>query len=399
MPQIGFRDIDLLRPYLRSFALIFILLDYSGRRLIAQRSDFGTVTGRVLGGDTQQPMRFVDVMLFAKPVELNTNEKLKNAGDSKKLEAMIRQLRLSVEIYQTKTDRDGIYSIEHVPTGDYYPLASSFGYLQPKSVFQAVYTKGGDSKLLDQNLNLIHVSGQSVTHTNLTLERGAAVSGKVLYDDGTPVISTTVILTRVGGPAIELPLGVETMLAMGSAPTETLDATTDDQGRFRIVGVPDGRFLLQTALVTHTQAIVRDGVMDSASLEADYPLMIFAPAAFRRRDAESLELHAPEERTGEDLTVDLGKLYSVTGQVESTDDAQPVIVGRIWLQDTADESFARATDLDSRGDFTFSFVPPGSYVARVESSRFKATSQPVVVSASDLVTPAIMLVPIKAAAK
>ena len=327
----------------------------------------GTVTGRVIASDTQQPVRFADVLIYAKPREIATNDMRKDEKDSKKVQTTLQQIRAGVEVYQTKTNRDGIFVAEHVVAGDYFVFASASGYLQPSSMFQAAYSDSTDPKVIDQMLHLIHVSVAGISQANVVLQRGAAVSGTIRYDDGTPVQDAAVSLIQTKNQA-ELPDGVYSMLAASVAPDEGLQGMSDDRGRFRIAGVPDGRYIVQSAVVTHTAATVHAGKLDRSSLDADYPLMVYAPKSFHRADAVELDLRAPEEHVDEDLIVNLSKLYSIAGQVVSAADHQGIGAGTVWLSDTGDKTFARSTELDPQGNFLLNFVPEGTYGIGVDAS-------------------------------
>jgi hypothetical protein len=272
--------------------------------------------------------------------------------------------------------------------------------LQPKSIFQRAYNSSSDPKVIDQGLPLIHVSAQVQSQADISLQRGGAISGTLRFEDGTAVANAMVILAAAGDPPAQLPDSVYSMISASSAPDEGLHANTDDRGHYRIAGVPDGRYVVQAAVTTFTQAAVHNGQLDQGAIGADYPLMVYAPSSFHKADAEVLTFKAPEEHSDEDLTVGLDKLYSITGQVISAADHQGIGMGSVWLADPNDKSFARSTELDSRGNFILNFVPQGSYEIGMDASpRFQEGSQTVLVTDSDVTAPALVLSPVKAGPK
>jgi hypothetical protein len=107
----------------------------------------------------------------------------------------------------------------------------------------------------------------------------------------------------------------------------------------------------------------------------DSPLTVYAPAAFHHADAKAITLHAGEEREDEELTINLGGMHSVRGRVTSVEDHHGINAGTVTLEDTQDKDFSRSTRLDANGDFTVTFVPPGTYNLMVRLSRDTETSK------------------------
>jgi len=82
---------------------------------------------------------------------------------------------------------------------------------------------------------------RSKTGVRLTLSRGRAVSGTVVDRDGAPIRDAAVKLTRAAAP--EGPRLIRVIQAGGSTPV--IEASTDDDGRFVIRGLADGKFDLE----------------------------------------------------------------------------------------------------------------------------------------------------------
>jgi hypothetical protein len=51
------------------------------------------------------------------------------------------------------------------------------------------------------------------------------------------------------------------------------------------------------------------------------------------------------------------------------EDHHGIRVGRVTLEDAQDKDFSRSTNVDANGDFTVTFVPPGSYNLLVSYAR------------------------------
>jgi hypothetical protein len=87
----------------------------------------------------------------------------------------------------------------------------------------------------------------------------------------------------------------------------------------------------------------------------------------RPKDAAPFSLKLGEDRHGEDIQIPLGKLHSVRGVITSAYDSHVINGGEVALyypDDKIPVSSASVTRDDS--GFTFSFVPEGDYILRVE---------------------------------
>jgi len=91
------------------------------------------------------------------------------------------------------------------------------------------------------------------------------------------------------------------------------------------------------------------------------PLIVYAPDAFRQKDAKPVKLIAGEEHGDEDITFNIGGTHTVSGQVTSAEDHHALNWASISLSDETDRTFVRGTRVDQDGNFTVTFVPPGTY--------------------------------------
>jgi hypothetical protein len=246
----------------------------------------GTVTGHVTCGDTQRPARFATVILYGVPAEITPEAKPGAAPDAR--DADMKKANETLTMVQTQTDVDGSFVASGVTPGDYYVFGSVSGYLMPGNIVRAAYEAGADLTKLIPGIPVVHVGSERHAEANLTIERGAAVSGHVMWDDGSPAARVIVQVIAAKAKKKELPpqfgmLGFNNM--------EGLLAISDDLGHFRIVGLAPGEYLVAGQLQTRSRFAMQNGMMNFKGT-VDSPLTVFAPAAFHKADAKAITLHA-----------------------------------------------------------------------------------------------------------
>ena len=241
-----------------------------------------------------------------------------------------------VRVVQTQTDVDGVFVAHDVAPGDYYVFASVAGYVQPNNLVLAAYEAGSDLHYPISGIPTVHVVSEHSVRADLTAERGAAVSGWVVWDDGSPATRVKVSVVAANGKKKKMPL-------------------------------QPGEYFVKGELSTRLQFGSQSGLVNFRVM--DSPLTVFAPAAFYQAGAKAITLHTGEERDDEELTINLGGMHSVSGRVASVEDHHGISVGRVTLEDAQDKDFSRSTNVDANGDFTVTFVPSGSYNLLVSNAR------------------------------
>lgn len=335
-----------------------------------KRAAGGTVSGHVYLSDTKGPARRVNVYL--QPAALLQISK-PNVQDQ-------RQPGGAVTI-GVQTHFDGSFLFIHVPPGDYYVIASCPGYVSP---YLALALAEGHS--LDANQQplapsqpatretvlkgiprITIQSGQPAT-VDVTLERGAAISGNVSYDDGNPAAGLSVeFLARM------LKDGKETWAEpfVSSHYPGFTGTSSDDRGNYRISGLPAGKYIIATTfdLSDSIQYFSPLGSGSSTTNNQWTPLKIYSGNTPRLRDAAVLSLMPGEEYSGEDLQFPIGKLHTITGHIVSAHDGHVVNTGLVELYNSDDKSLAGTSQIsvDDPG-FTFNFIYDGEYILSSPSS-------------------------------
>jgi hypothetical protein len=262
-------------------------------------------------------------------------------------------------IVSTQTDTMGGFVATDVAPGDYYVFASVGGYVQPLAMVQAALDSGADRKKPLPGIPVVHVVADHAAVADVTIDRGAAVSGTVLWDDGTPVNGSHVRVVPAKGEADDVPpqLG---MLAMSGSLISLL-SLTDDLGNYRIAGLAPGEYLVKVTLPQATALNMTGGAMNLGKMMNDKPLDVWATASFHKSSAKSVVLHRAEDLRDVQVTVNLGGMHSVSGRVGSAEDHHGLNSALVSLKDTQDKDFVRTASVDAAGNFTVTFVPPGTY--------------------------------------
>ena len=332
----------------------------------------GTVTGHVFCQDTQKPARFAQVMLFGIPTALTHIPKL-DGYDSKSVQAFnkaAREATNSTILVLQQTALDGSFVLQDVPPGDYYVMASVVGYVQPQELLQTAYDAGEDVTKGVTGVPTLHVSADRLATAEVNVSRGAAIDGNVLWDDGGPVSGAMVTVEPKAGEHKPLPAQFNMMQMSGNS-----RGNTDDRGHYRIAGLAPGEYTVKVTLVTNFRVNMQKGQYDVNP--GKMPLIAYAPGGFRRMEAKPVTLGAGEERTDEDITFNLSATHTVSGRVTSAEDHHGLNRGVVTLTDISEKTFVRTAGLDEDGNFSVTFVPPGTYTMTVADAADTVPEEPM----------------------
>jgi hypothetical protein len=306
----------------------------------------GSVTGTVLAQDTQKPVRFAQVVL-------QSVEAVANAGS----DAGRGFLRGPGRGGQGATEIDGTFNISNVAPGDYYVTASALGYITERSVLLAAVNAGSDPTQLLAGLPVVHVAADSSSTVNVSLQRGGALSGRAVWEDGSGAAAVTVNAFSATQQSTQLPAPLNGLQLNGFGQL----TLTDDRGDFRISGLPSGDYVLQATL----ESGGRFGGAPGNLLRAPVTVRVYAPGVFRKSGAKTYSVRAGDERTDVRLTIDLRGLHTVSGHVGSVSSGQTVASGRVSVTDSSDSSLQLQGLIDAEGNFTVRYVPPGNYSLQI----------------------------------
>jgi hypothetical protein len=307
----------------------------------------GSVTGTVYVQDTQQPARFVQVMLQS--VASASTQERGFSGFSGATE--------------TRTEVDGTFTMNGVAPGDYYVTAGAPGYIGERALLQAAVANGADPAALLSRIPTVHVVADSPSTVNVTLQRGGALSGRVVWEDGSPAIGISVTAV-LNGPPIVLP---STLTQIRSPGNSTNFATTDDRGAFRIAGLAAGDYLLEAVIQSRGQFGGPGRPQQAIST-----IRIYAPGTFHKASAKPITVRTGDERNDLHLVIDLRGLHTVSGHATSSNASLNVASGRVFLADPTDSSLQLMGSIEPDGSFSVRYVPPGSYTLQINGANTQA---------------------------
>lgn len=316
----------------------------------------GTVIGHVICADTNLPARIASVTL--QPiVDAAPPPSVGKPSDS--------QPRTAIAISETLLD--GSFAIPNVKPGNYYVIAEKLGYLSPLAQLSREdlnHPTPETAALMAQLLTPVTVIANRTTSTEVRLLKGAAISGTVHFDDGSPDAGANVALYRKD--KLGKWTGFRTFMI--ARPSST---GTDDQGHYRISGLPAGEYLAMTDL--QLSDILVDRIFSnsgySSSSSSRYSLNIYYPDSTRQRDAKPIKLDDGQEANSVDIEIPLTRLHSVTGSVVETGTGQTVNAATVALVYPDDHSQLVSTQVSKEdGRFHFYFVPEGSYTVKVANA-------------------------------
>jgi hypothetical protein len=289
------------------------------------------ITGRVTLSDTQGPARNATILLTS-------------------LDGQNRDFQ--------RVGLDGTYLFEHVVPNEYILIPYLDGYL---TAFDKFTRSPVDTTLAGLFARLVAAQGsvkvgtQGTQTFDISLERGAIVSGRVVYSDGLPAIQVSIELQNAADPS---PSAGHPQLELGDISRSEFvhrDSETDDQGRFRISGIPPGNYRIAAVQPLKTPTMPNETLIRS----------IFGAIRFYTNNtihpmlATTYSLAAGQELTGLDIHIPLDGFYSVQGKVVAHD-GRSVTSAEVMVVNTSDPSLYFTVAV-SDGSFRLDRLPPGTY--------------------------------------
>lgn len=245
------------------------------------------------------------------------------------------------------TDAQGRFEIRELAAGRYTVSAQKGGFVSLQYGQRRPTESGTPIELGD---------GQMVDKLIIALPRGSVITGRISDEFGEPVANAVVSAMRYGYQA-----GARRLLP---AAGQNSRDTTDDQGMFRLFGLPPGEYVVSATL--------RGGgpeATDPSGENTGYAPTYY-PGTGNITEAQRIPVALAQEQNGIVFSMIATKLVRVSGAVLNSQGV-PVQGGVVMLTPAASRvgTGAMMQTLSGRieqgGQFRISSVPPGRYVAQV----------------------------------
>lgn len=246
----------------------------------------------------------------------------------------------------TSTDAEGRYEIKELPAGRYTIMATKGGFVQGQY---------GQRRPGDPGTPIDLSDGQTAERVNFVLSRGSVIAGRIVDDGGEPISGTMVAAVRyqfMGGARRLVPGG-------GEGGTDR----TDDQGNFRLFGLPPGDYYVSATY--RSNQFMAPGMSNTES-EGFAPT--YFPGTPNISEATRVTVRANQEMTAANFAMIIARMARVRGRATNSSGA-PVANAMLMMM-PADAAMGFGMNMMNAmvaGDGTFQFanVAPGRYNLQV----------------------------------
>jgi hypothetical protein len=242
------------------------------------------------------------------------------------------------------TDDDGVFEFSDIRPGLYYLRASKFGYIT---------VAFGQRRASDRGDIVAVAAGATVDHIDIVLPRGGAIAGRITDENGDPVENVA-----VGVWQIKFSAGRPQLTAVPGAPTRR----TNDLGRYRLFGLPAGRYLVGGVV----------GQINPGRPIVDLPgyARTYFPGTPDPIEAETVDVRAAQDTLNVDFSLVPARMARISG---SAFDAAGEPVQNLSLAPSYRSGAVATAPVGARtspdGTFDFPNVAPGEYVVRAARPR------------------------------
>jgi hypothetical protein len=268
------------------------------------------------------------------------------------------------------TDAQGRFEIRELPAGRYSMTASKGGFVSLQFGQRRPSESGTPIELGD---------GQTIDKITIALPRGSVLGGRITDEFGEPVANAVVMAWRYGYAA-----GARRLMPAQAANSRD---TTDDQGHYRLFGLPPGEYVV-SAMLRGGGPEVTDPMGELSGYASTY-----YPGTSNIGEAARVTLAVSQENTGVNFGLIATRLSRVSGQVIMSDGA-PANAGAVTLVPT-NASGGRAVvmqqggagnRIDGSGGFRMTNVAPGRYQlqARAGGREFEMARMDLTVGNDDV---------------
>lgn len=236
------------------------------------------------------------------------------------------------------TGPDGDFSFDNIPAGVIQVEVTKPGYMRPGRL-AAAYAFYGNNRPYRITV------GPDPAKVTLKLEPEAVIAGTVLGNDKDPMegVQLSVLFSQI----------VEGRRELVRAPR---GSTTDEDGNFRIAGLPPGRYYLVAEAARLSRSILRT---KSEQASETYPPFIYFPSSTDIAGAQPLDLAAGQQLEA-NLSLKMAPGFKVAGIILNAAGFQQLTPPA--LGDEVQGAMIGPDRFDARtGAFEFHSVPAGTY--------------------------------------
>lgn len=267
------------------------------------------------------------------------------------------------------TDAQGRFELKELPAGRYTMSASKGGYVSLQYGQRRPSESGTPIELGD---------GQALEKITIALPRGSVLGGRVTDEFGEPVANASVTAWRYAYMA-----GARRLTPAGQNARDT----TDDQGHYRLFGLPPGDYYVSASLRPFGPEAT-DPSGDLSGYASTY-----YPGTSNAAEAGRVTLAIAQENTGINFGLVATKLVRVSGQVISSQ-GTAVTNGAVTLIPAGAGGGpglgimqgGGGNRVDPTGTFRITNVAPGRYQmqARTGGREFELARMDLTVGAEDV---------------
>jgi hypothetical protein len=246
----------------------------------------------------------------------------------------------------TSTDAEGRFEIKELEAGRYNVTVTKGGYVQAQF---------GQRRPGEPGTPIDLGEGQTAEKVNFILARGSVISGRIVDDGGEPVSGTQVAAMRyqfmAGGRRL-VPSG-------GEGSTDR----TDDQGYFRLYGLPPGDY--------YVSANNRNNMMMMPAMnntEADAFAPTYFPGTPNISEATRVTVKAGQEMSGANFALIVARMARIRGRAINSR-GEPVLNAMLMMmpdEPVLTMSMGMNNSMTAGdGSFQFANIAPGRYNLQV----------------------------------